>query len=205
MLTLYYSKGSSALAPHILLEEIGAEYTLVEKAITKGAHLEPDYLSINPKGRVPALVTPDATITENPAILWFLGESYAEKGLLPSAPLARAKVQEINAYICATVHIAFAHKQRGARWSDDPVTIEGMKKKVADNIADCAALIEIEYLSGPYALGERYSICDPYLFLVPRWMAANDVALTNYPKLERHYTMMLDRDATQRALAAQGL
>lgn len=205
MLTLYLSRGSSALAPHILLEEIGADYEVVEKPIAKGAHLEADYLRINPKGRIPALATPDGVITENPAILWYLGEVFTDKGLLPSDPFARAKVQEINAYLCATVHVAFAHKQRGARWSDDPVTIEGMKDKVAANLADCAALIETQYLKGQWVMGERYSICDPYIFLVPRWMAASGVEMADYPKLERHHAAMLDRDATRRALAAQGL
>ncbi|MDU8913163.1 glutathione S-transferase family protein [Aestuariicoccus sp. MJ-SS9] len=205
MLTLYYSKSSSALAPHILLDEIGADYETVEKPIAKGAHLAPDYLSINPKGRVPALETPEGVVTENPAILWYLGERFADRGLLPEGPFDRAKAQEINAYICATVHVAFAHKQRGARWSDDPATIEGMKDKVAANLAECAALIEAHYLKGPWVLGERYSICDPYVFLVPRWMAASGVALDGYPKLARHHEAMLGRDATRAVLAAHGL
>lgn len=205
MLTLYLSKGSSAVAPHLLLEEIGADYDVVEVPIGKGAHLSADYLKINPKGRVPALRTPGGILTENPAILWYLGELAPNNELLPQDPFNRARAQEINAYICATVHIAFAHKQRGARWSDDPVSIEGMKGKVAANLADCATLIEAHYLKGPWVLGDSYSICDAYMFLVPRWMAAAGVALSDYPALERHYKAMLDREATQRVLTAHGL
>lgn len=205
MYKLYISMGSSALAPHILLEETGADYTIVEKPIASGAHLEPDYLAVNPKGRVPALETEDGVITENPAILWYLGEAFPHHGFLPGTPYHRAKAQELNAYICATVHVAFAHAQRGRRWADDPMVIEGMKPKVAANMRDCTDLIETHYLTGPWALGERYSICDPYLFLVQRWLGIIGVPVTDYPKLEAHRDAMMARPATQAALAQHGL
>ncbi len=205
MFTLYLSKGSSALAPQILLEELGVAYQTDERPIPKGAHLSPEYLAINPKGRVPALATKTGIITENPAILWYLGETFPDHRLLPADPYARAKVQEINAYICATVHIAFAHKQRGQRWSDDPAIIEGMKHKVAANMRDAAALIDNQYIAGPWVLGETYSISDPYVFLVQRWLGLCDIDIADYPKLAAHKTAMLERPATRAAMAAQGL
>jgi glutathione S-transferase len=205
MLKLYISKGSSALAPHILLEEAGADYTIEEKPIASGAHLTPAYLAINPKGRVPALETKDGVITENPAILWYLGETFPHRDFLPGTPYQRAKAQELNAYICATVHVAFAHAQRGHRWADDPAVIEGMKPKVAANMRDCAGLIETHYLKGPWALGERYSICDPYLFLVQRWLGIIGIPVADYPKLAAHREAMMSRPATQTVLAAHGL
>lgn len=205
MLTLYLSKASSALAPHILLEEIGAVYRTVDTPIATGALQQPEFLSINPKGRVPVLSTDEGIITENPAILWYLGERFAQAGLLPEGAFARAVAQDLNAYICATVHVAFAHKLRGARWSDDPQVIDGMKQKVARNMAECAQVIESRYLQGPWALGARYSICDPYLFLVPRWLSAAGVDLADYPKLSRHRDAMLARPATKAALAAHDL
>lgn len=205
MFTFYFSKASSAVAAHILLEEVGADYETVEKPIASGAHLDPEYLDINPKGRIPALGTAEGVITENPAILWYLGETFPEKGLLPDDAFGRAKLQEINAYICATVHVAFAHKQRGARWTDNPETIQSLKEKVAANLADCASLIEAHYLKGPWVLGERYSICDPYVFLVPRWLGACGVDLEAHPKLARHTAAMLEREATRTVLAAHGL
>lgn len=205
MYTLYLSKGSSALAAHILMEELGVDYTTDERPIPAAAHLEPDFLAINPKGRVPALRTPDGILTENPAILWYLGERHPEAGLLPSDPFERARLQELNAYICATVHIAFAHKQRGHRWSDDPEVIEAMKPKVAENMRDCAAYIENHALKGDWVLGDAYSVSDPYLFLVPRWLNTCEVDLSEFPRLEAHFEAMKARPATKRAMAGQGL
>ena len=205
MFTLYLSKGTSALAAHILLEEVGAEYQTDERPIPKGAHLEPDYLAVNPKGRIPALATPQGVVTENPAILWYLGEAFPASGVLPDDIMERARLQELNAFICATAHIAFAHKQRGHRWSDDPEVIEGMKAKVASNLTDCAKIIEAHYLKGPWVLGDGFSISDPYLFLVPRWMKASGVDLGGFPKLAAHHAAMQDRASVKEVLAQHGL
>ena len=205
MFTLYYSKGSSALAPHILLEEIGAPFTLAEVSIPQGTHLTPEFLAVNPKARVPVLVTPQGTLTENTAILPFLAQSFPEKGLAPTEPFAFARAQEFAAYIASTVHVAFAHKQRGARWADDPAAHEAMQAKVAANMSDCANLIETHLLVGPWALGNRYSYVDPYLFLIERWLGMAGVDATGWPKFAAHAAAMRARPATQRALAAHGL
>lgn len=205
MLTLYLSKASSALAPHILLEEAGAAYTTCEVPISEGAHRQPDYLRINPKGRVPALDTGRGIVTENPAILLHIAETHPATGLLPEDPVMRARGNALNAYICATVHVAFAHKQRGARWADDPAAQAAMQEKVAANLAECAALIEQTHADGPWALGEHYSFCDPYLFLVPRWLEKAGVPLARYPWLAAHRDAMLGRPSTRRVLAAHGI
>ncbi len=205
MKTLYISRGSSALAAHILMEEIGAPYRIEEVPIPEGAHRSAGYLALNPKGRVPTLVDGDTVVTENPAILTYLAETHPEAGLLPQDAATRARVNEIAAYLCATVHVAFAHKQRGGRWADDPDVIAGMQVRVADNLRDCAAVIDGHCLTGPFVLGEHYSLIDPYMFLVPRWMAAAGVALDAYPRLGAHRAAMLARPATQTVLAAHGL
>ncbi|MFC3616143.1 glutathione S-transferase family protein [Lutimaribacter marinistellae] len=205
MFTLYFSKGSSALAPHILLEEIGADYKADERSIPQGAHLTTEFLAVNPKGRVPALLTPDGIITENPAILWYIGEAFPEAELLPTDLYSRARIQELNAYICSTAHVAFAHKGRGQRWSDDPAVIEGMKAKVADNLRECATLVETQYLTGRWALGDTYSISDPYLFLLHRWMKQADLDIAEFPKLNAHRKSMLARDGTMAALSQHGI
>lgn len=205
MLTLYYSKASSALAPHVLLEEVGADYTLAEVPLAKGAHKAAEYLDINPKARVPALRTPEGIITENPAILTYIAATHPEAGMLPETAFERAQADALNAYICATVHVAFAHKQRGARWADTEEAQTAMQAKVASNLAECAELIERHYIAGPWVLGDRYSLSDAYLLLVPRWMGLAGVDLDPYPRLRAHRDAMLDRPATRAVLAAHGL
>ncbi|WP_300035139.1 glutathione S-transferase family protein [uncultured Roseobacter sp.] len=201
MYTLYMAKGSSALAAHILLEEIGATYETEVLSVPAGDHLAPGYLAVNPRGRVPALKTPHGVITENPAILAYLAQAHPEKSLAPEDPFSFARAQSANMYLASTMHPAFAHKLRGARYADDPAAIEAMKAKVPANIRECARLVEDHLLQGPWVLGADYSMCDPYFFLVHRWMAANDVSLDDFPGISAHVRAMKARPATNAALA----
>lgn len=205
MLTLYIAKGTSALAAHILLEEVGAAYQIVEVALAEGAHRQAPFLHTNPKARVPALETPEGVITENPAILTYVAATHPEAGMLPEGAFARAEADALNAYLCATVHVAFAHKFRGARWADDPAAQDAMAAKVASNLADCASLIEAHYLRGPWALGEQFTLCDAYLALVPRWLTLAGVNLSDYPKLSAHWTSLHARPAAARVIALHGV
>jgi len=205
MLTLYYAKGSSALASHILLEEVGAEYAAHEVPIQQGAHKEPPYIEINPKMRVPALRTPHGIITENPAILTYVAATHPAAGMLPDDPFERAQVDALNAYLCATMHVAFAHKLRGARWADSEEALSDMAAKVPSNLADCAALLEEHFIKGPWAMGDTYTTCDAYLALVPRWLSVAGVDLAEYPKLKAHREASLQRPATLSVMAVHGL
>lgn len=205
MLTLYYSKGSSAVAAHVLLEEIGAPYHAVEVSIAAGAHRAPAFRAINPKGRLPALGTDRGVLTENPAILEYLAATHPDANLLPADAFDQARARSLCAYLCATAHVAFAHGKRAARWSDDPAAILAMQAKVPKNLAVCAALIEAHMIDGPWAMGTTYSYCDPYLFLMAKWMTANEVPGAPYPKLNAHASAMRARAATQKVLTLHGM
>lgn len=205
MLTLYFSKGSSALAAHILLHEVGASFESCEVPIASGAQKAPEYIAINPKGRLPALRTGAGIITENPAILEFIAAQHPQAGLLPETTFQQAQARSLCAYLCATVHVAFAHGKRADRWADDPAAQKAMQARVRPNLLDCAEMLERNLMQGEWALGDHYSYCDPYLFLVGRWMAAHELSLDPFPALETHAQAMLRRPATQIALAAHGL
>ena len=82
------------------------------------AQRSPEYLAVNPKGRVPALVTESGTLTETPGLLLFVAQRFPQAELAPlSDSFALAQVQEFNSYLCSTVHVAHAHDRRGARWA----------------------------------------------------------------------------------------
>ena len=117
MLKLYYSPGSCALASHITLEEAGASYTAERVNFKASQQTTPEYLAINPKGRVPALVTDRGVLTETPAILTFIAQGAPQAKLLPEDPFVFAQAQSLISYLCSTVHIAHAHKMRGYRWA----------------------------------------------------------------------------------------
>src|SRR5690242_16010448 len=121
MFKLFYAPRTCALASHIALEEAGAPYEAVRLDFDRNEQRQEAYLAINPKGRVPALATERGILTETPAILAFVAQSFPAARLAPlDDPFAFARLQAFNSYLCSTVHVAHAHRRRGARWADDP-------------------------------------------------------------------------------------
>ena len=142
MLTLYYAAGTCALASHIALEECGARYETVRIDFRTNDQRKPEYLAINPKGRVPALVTGRGVLTETPALLAYIAQIFPSAQLAPPADSFEfARVQAFNSYLCSTVHIAHAHRMRGYRWADDAAAIEEMQRKVPESVGECFGLI----------------------------------------------------------------
>ncbi len=204
MLTLYYSPGSCALASHIALEEAGAEYRTVRLDFSRNEQRNPDYLALNPKGRVPVLITEQGALSESPAILVYIAQRFPKAGLAPlDVPFALAKLQSFNSYLCSTVHVAHAHRMRGTRWVDDPAALEAMKKKVPQSVGDAFRLIEQHMFEGPWVLGERYSVCDGYLLTMARWLEGDGVDIATLPKVHDHLRRMEARPAVKKALAEQ--
>jgi glutathione S-transferase len=202
---LFYAPGSCALASHIALEEAGADFTPVRLDFSKNEQTKPDYLAINPKGRVPALATDRGTLSENVAILAYVAQRYPEVKLAPANdPFAFAAIQAFNAYLAATVHVAHAHGRRGYRWASEQSSFDDMKRKLPESMGACFDLIEREMFKGPWVMGEAYTICDPYLFTVAEWIEGDGLDPKRFPKVHDHRTRMYDRPAVKRALAAQG-
>ncbi len=202
MFTLYLTPGTCALATLIALEEAGAPYRPVLVDFATTAQRSPDYLAINPKGRVPALVTDRGVLTETPALLAFVAQSFPAAGLAPlDDPFAFARVQEINSYLCSTVHVAHAHRGRGHRWADDPAAIAAMQAKVPQNVTEAFLLIENGMLAGPWVMGPGYSMADPYLFTVAQWLERDGVDLARLPRVMDHRRRMAERPAVRRALS----
>ena len=200
MHTLYYGKGTAALAVHIALEEVGATYDTRAIDMKAGEQRSGAFLEVNPKGRVPALVTPDGILTETPAILGYIARTWPDAGLMPETPFEAARVEEFASYLASTVHVAHAHKLRQARWSDDEGTHASMAAKVPANMDECASMIERHYLAGPWVLGERYSIADPYLFTLARWLEPDGVDLAGHPGISDHMERMRARPAVARVM-----
>ncbi len=206
MLTLYYATNTCALASHIALEEAGAAFETGWVDFGAAEQTKPEYLKINPKGRVPALVTGRGVLTETPAILAYIAQSYPKAGLAPlDDPFAFAELQAFMSYLCATVHVAHAHRARGYRWADDPAAFEAMKKKVPQSVGACFALIEGGMLRGPWVMGHAYTIADPYLFTLARWMEIDGLDPHAFPRVLDHRDRMAERPAVRRALESEGL
>ena len=201
MLKLYHAPGSCSLASHIVLAEAGASYELVRVDLAAGQQRDPDYLRVNPKGRVPALVTPDGVLTETPAILSYISAIHPAAGLMPTSAYEAARCQSFNSYFCSTVHIAHAHRMRGTRWADEPEAIVAMQRKVPQTMFESLQLIEEALGAGPWMLAATYSVCDPYLFRVVTWAEGDGVDLARLPRILDHRRRMVERPGVRRAFA----
>jgi glutathione S-transferase len=202
--TFYTAPGTCALASHIALREAGADFELVKLDFGIGQQQSAGYLAINPKGRVPALVTDEGVLTETPALLAFIAQRHPHASLAPASDdFAYARMQEFNSFLAATVHVAHAHKRRGARWADDPAAIQAMRAKVPQSMTACAELIEAG-LTGPWVLGERYSVADAYLYTISGWLEGDGVDLARFARIVDHRQRVGERPAVKRAVKESG-
>ncbi|MCX7362150.1 MAG: glutathione S-transferase family protein [Alphaproteobacteria bacterium] len=206
MLKLYYAAHSCALATHIVLEEVGADYSTVRIDFASGQQRSPEYLEVNPKGRVPALATDRGILTETPAMLAFVAQSFPAAKLAPmDDPFAFAEVQAFNSYLCSSLHVAHAHRMRGHRWvdADDAAAIAAMQRKVPESVGAGFDLIERDMLKGPWVMGERYTICDPYLFTLAQWLEKDGVDPARIPRVIDHRRRMSERAGVRKAIAQE--
>lgn len=204
MWKFFYAAHTCALASHIALEDAGAGYEAVRLNFRENQQRSADYLAINPKGRVPALVTEQGILTETPAILAFIAQAFPEAELAPLGDaFAFAQVQAFNSYLCSTVHVAHSHRMRGYRWASEETSFEDMKRKVPQSVSEGFALIEREYLRGPWVMGKAYTICDPYLFTLSQWLEADGVDISALPRVIEHRARMAERAAVRAAISQE--
>ncbi len=200
----FYGPKTCALASRIALEEAGADYEPVRIDFATAEQTKPAYLAVNPKGRVPALVTDRGVLTENVAILAFVAQSHPEKNLAPlDDPFAFAEMQAFNSYLSSTVHVNHAHKHRGARWATEESSFLDMRAKVPETMSASFTLIERDFLKGPWVMGEAYSVADAYLYTVSRWLEGDGVDVNRFPKVASHMKAMEQRPAVKAALAGE--
>lgn len=201
---LHFAPKTCALASQITLEEAGADYELVPVDIANGKQRSPEYLAINPLGRIPTLELDGMYLTETPAILTYIGQVFPDAGLVPDKAVDFARLQSFNSYMCSTVHIAHLHRMRGHRWVDDEAAIESMQRKVPETMRTCFEMIESHWFQGPWVLGSRYSVCDPYLFTVSGWLEGDGVDIRSFPRVNDHFQRTRERPSVKRALERAG-
>jgi glutathione S-transferase len=204
MFTLYYAPHTCSLASHIALVDGEAKYELRRIDFSKIEQQSAEYLKVNPKARVPTLVTPRGTLTETPAILVFIAQSFPQAALAPlNDPFAFAELQAITSYLCSTLHVAHAHRMRGYRWASDASSFADMQRKVPDSVGACYDMIESRMLRGPWIMGENYTIADPYLFTIAQWLEDDGVDPRRIPRVMEYRSRMADRANVKKAIAEE--
>lgn len=205
MLKLFYKQGAVSLASHIALEEAGADFDLVPVDFKADGQRTPEYLSLNPLGRVPTLVTEDGILTETIAILTYIAQRFPAARLAPKDPWDFAQMLSVMSYLASTVHVSASHINRGYRWADDTDAIGEMRRKAPSVLAANFRILEDRIGAGPWILGSQYSVADPHLFVMTWWAEPDGVPLAQFPKLRAYLTRMQERAAVQKVLARERL
>ena len=206
MLKLFYGSNACSLASHIALTEAGADFEAIRLNLKAGDQHKPEYLAINPKGRVPALVTPRGILTENMVILGWVAQSYPQAHLKPEGDFfAFSEMQSFNLYLASTIHVTFAHLFRTARWADSESAIAEIQAKVPSSLASQWKLIEDRLGDGrPWVCGTQYTVADSYLYVFARWLERDGAGGSAAMPLTRaHRDRMQARAAVQKVLAVE--
>jgi glutathione S-transferase len=198
---LYYAPGACSLAPHIVLRELGENFSLV-KVSTKTHETEDgkDFYKINPKGYVPALGLGNGDVlTEGAAITQFLADNKPGSVLAPRAgTMERARLNEWLVFINSEVHKTFSPMF-------NPATTDEQKKSIKEKLASRFDFVEKSLGDRPYLTGDKFTIADAYMFTVVNWSNFTGIDLGPWPKLKAFQARVAARPHTQAAMKAEGL
>jgi len=198
---LYYKAGACSLSPHIVLREADLDFTLTAVDLSsKKTELDEDYLHINPKGQVPALVLDDGTLlTEGPVIVQYIADQKPDRQLLPAAgTLARYHALEWLNYIGTELHRSLS-LLFNSKTPDDfkTLTREGLMRKFT--------YVNASLEDKNFLLGSRFSVADAYLFTMLSWAKILKFDLSGLQTLEEYKARVAARPAVDAALTAEGL
>src|SRR5271168_3177547 len=201
---LFYAPGACSIGIHVLMEEVGKPYEGIAVSLREGAQFKPEFTSVNPKSKVPAVVDDEGTVrTEFPAIAYWLARTNPFANLLPDNIDLQARALELMDYCVATVHMqGFARIFRAPNFtptaSDEPA-IKARGTEIAEKgFSELdKALAGKEYAVGPF------SIADSALFYVEYWAGRVGIKLPD--NCAAHLDRMLKRPAVERTLKAEGL
>ena len=184
MLTLYFAPGSSSMAVHIALHEIGAPFEGKPMSFKQSDMLKAEFLRINPAGKVPTLLIDGRPLTEVAGILFYLARRFPEAGLLPHGDIeAEAHVVSWMSFCASTLHLA--------------------RRQGLDHVREVYGIAD-RRLGGGWILGERYSISDIHLFRI-YWRMFNSMkpASGEFPNLDAHYARMMARPAVKKTIEVE--
>lgn len=205
--TLHASAGSCSLAPHIVLEEIGKPFSLAMISTDRGDTRTDAFKKLNPKGRVPVLVEGDFVLTEAPAILLHLAQTSPQPDLMPAGYDGLVRAIEWFNWVSGTVHaVAVRMIWRTEYFTTSATHAEVVKQKGFEHLEAAHAIIEARMSGKSWAVGDRYSVVDPYLLVFYRWGNRMKIDMRRkYPAWTEHAQRLGERPAVRRALATENI
>ena len=208
---LFHSPGACSLAPHIVLEELGVPYEPVRVVIAEGANSKPEYLSVNPRGRVPALWISDEAgervLTEAMAILVYVAQRHPQPALLPADPEGFVRALEWMGWLGSTMHQAGVRTVfRPERFTIDASGAPAIAAKGREAIRSGFADIEQRLAGRDSALESGFSVVDPYLLVFYRWGNRCGLSMrTDFPEYARLMDTVRARPAVKRVVEREGI
>ena len=198
---LYYAPGACSQAPHIVLHELGFDHDAMRvnfpsKTLDDGS----SYLSVNPKGAVPALELDNGEVlTENAVILQYLGDRAGSPDLLPPlGQFRRYRVLEWVNYVATELHKGF-----GPLWN--PASAPEWKQATRELVGKKFDYVEGRLGDGPYLMGEEFTLPDAYLFVILGWTTMHDIDLARWANLTAFRERVMERPAVRHVLRFEGL
>jgi glutathione S-transferase len=209
---LYFAPGACSFVPHCLLE-IQAEITGVSYEpsmikLHKGEQKSPDYLAINPRGQVPVLVDGTTVVTQIVAICNYIHEKYPAAALLPSEPVAKAKVQSIFAWMNNTVHPAFTHFFMPSKFTSDEVAQTAIKTHAASQYRELLEELQaivVDLKDQPWFSGQQLGPVDAYALTLLRWGGFLGVNPETLPALWAHVQKVAAHPAVAKVIERERL
>jgi glutathione S-transferase len=204
--TLYYYPGACSLSVHAVLEETAHPYALRRIDIHGGDNDTPEYRALHPRGLVPVLATAGGLLTEAPAILLHLADLHPEARLAPPAgTLARTRCHEWLLLGATHPHPAFSRLMRPERHVDDPAAVEAVRTRGRADFWEALQHLDARLADRRWALGEDYSVCDPYLMIFYLWGRFVGLPVGELAAYSGHFARVAARPAVQRAITAEEL
>ncbi|WP_145535987.1 glutathione transferase GstA [Yersinia thracica] len=196
---LFYKPGACSLSPHIVLREAGLDFSIESVDLaTKKTETGEDYLRINPKGQVPALLLDDGSLlTEGVAIVQYLADIVPDRQLIaPSGTLSRYHAIEWLNFVATELHKGFSPLF-------NPKTPDEYKAIARERLDKQFSYVDSELAKHDYLLGSKFSVADAYLFTVTRWANALKLDIKQRSHLDKYMARVADRPAVKEALAAE--
>jgi glutathione S-transferase len=202
---LYYAPGACSLASHIAIEEVGVPYETRRLDLAAGDQRKPEYLALNPRGRVPTVVVDGHVITENVGILSYFGGGYPKAKLWPKDTWHQAQLVSTMGWLSNTVHTTFGHIFRPQRYADGEGAQEAIKAKARATYSDLLNEIDRLLTGKKWCIANQYTVVDGYLLVFYRWGNRSNFPVKSLPNYSALIQRVMARPAVKKVMADEGI
>ena len=206
MYQLYYYPGNASFAPHVCLEEAGAPYELVLVDRTVDGHKSPEYMKLNPSGRIPTLIDGDLVLFETAAICLHIADNHPDSGLAPApATNERSEFHKWLFYLATTIQTELLLCFYPSRHAVDDAGKDAVKAGASARLADMLDVMDEAVGDGPFLMGDQFTLLDPYLAMLCRWAGFAGNPPRDLPNLDPYLDRVVGHGSVVRAIEQEEL